>query len=140
MTKRKAESSKAAQALGALGVKARKKQFTPAQKSAQARAAAASRWDRQKPWFGVALYPADYVWRGAKHAIKVLDEMRSNPQVVVWTQDRQEARAEARKYNLKGSRMAEIIEQAWDPTAFRLVREYKPDADAAKQALTGGRK
>jgi hypothetical protein len=139
--KRRSEDSKAARAFSRLGVEARMKHKTPEQRSEQARRAAASRRDRQPkgPWFGVILYPENFVWRGVKHAIKVLDDMHNNPQVVFWSQDLQEARAVTREYNLEGSRMAEIIEQAWDPSAFRLTPQYKPDADAARQALTGGR-
>jgi hypothetical protein len=137
--KRRSEDAKAARAFSRLGVEARMKKKTPEERSEQARRAAASRRDRQPkgPWYGLILYPKDYVWRGAKDAIKVLNEMYSNPKVVFWSQDKQEVLAKANGPQYR-NRLSEVIEQDWDPRAFTLKRVFAPDADAARQALAGG--
>jgi ribosomal protein L22 len=138
----KKTKNKAAVALAELSRRKRMRDLTPEQRSAQGKKAVASRRDRQKStrWYGLIALPADYVWKGAAHASKVLDAATANSaEVLFWSQDRAKVNARAQQKDLR-DRDTLIIEQDWNPNAFTLQREYKPDADALQRMLrVGGR-
>jgi hypothetical protein len=111
-------------------------QWSKEQRAAQARKAALSRKDRAKaaPWFGLVLYPQDYVWRGVKDALRVLDEMENTPPVF-WSQDETEVKAAQREWFDKG-RIGEILEQPYNPGGkLQIEWAYEPDPKRAAQAL-----
>jgi hypothetical protein len=86
-TKRKTETSRAAQTLSALGVEARKKRFTKKQRSEQARDAAKARWRPQK---GRPVAPP-VRWYG------LFDEANINaPELVAFSQNKMELRERSR--------------------------------------------
>ena len=118
--------------------------MTKAQRREQGRRAVAARRDRQKPesvpgrWYGVVLIPVPGDVHGGVHGImKILDEAHAKPEVILWTRDRDEARARAREVDLgdDAGKFADIIEVDYDPTRFTIQREYKPDHDAMQRLL-----
>jgi hypothetical protein len=127
----------AAVALGRLGGLRRAQTTTPEQRSAQGRMAVASRRDRQPkgPWFGLVVLPVGYKWKGTRHASAVLDEAHANTaEVLFWSQDRAEVKARSQQEDLR-DRITLIVSQEWNPCAFTIQREFKPDAGAQVAAL-----
>jgi hypothetical protein len=136
MTKTK-KKNPAASALAELSRRKRMATMTPEQRSAQGKRAVAARRDRQPKgqWYGLIVLPADYVWKGTEHAAKVLDEAESDSSSVrFWSTDRAEVVKRSQEPDLI-DRDTFIIEQEWDPKAFRLIREYAPDARRQVRAL-----
>ena len=128
----------AAVSLGRKGGEARRNALTPEQRSASARHAVLSRYGKTKPparWYGVVLIPIPEDLHGGMRKIaKILDDAHADPNVVLWTQDRDEARARARQENLAG-RWAEIVDVPYDPNRLSIQREYRPDPGAQVKGL-----
>ncbi|MGD0869478.1 MAG: hypothetical protein ABSB88_08010 [Bryobacteraceae bacterium] len=134
---RKRKKNAAAMALAKRSATKRYKTMTDAERSEQGRRAAASRRDRQPkgPWYGLVALPADYVWHGAAHAAKVLDEAHADSaNVVFWSRNRAEVVSRSQEDDLC-DRTTLIVEQDWDPHAFRIIREYRPDTERQLRAL-----
>jgi hypothetical protein len=94
------------------------------------------------PWYCLVVLPADYRWKGTRHAAKVLDEALSDSgKVVFWPTDKKEVIKRSQEPDLI-DRVTLIIEQDWDPKAFRLIREYQPDTarqiNGLRAVLDGG--
>lgn len=138
----------AAVALGRKGGKARLKTLTPEQRSAAARHAVLSRYGKAKPpsapkpgrWYGLIVIPTDHnppkpgdkdFVGGVGAAAKLLDQAHANPQVILWSQNRDEVIARQRQED----RWTEIIDLDYDPTRFTIQREYKPDVGAQLKGL-----
>jgi len=86
-------------------------------------------------WYGIIVLPDDYVWKGSEHACKVMDEIEADTgNVIFWSQDRTEIRRKLRELDVQ-DRTAYTIEQEWNPSAFRIAREYTPDSARQVKAL-----
>jgi hypothetical protein len=115
--------------------------MTPAQRVARGKRAAAARWHKSKPpakagpWYGLVALPADYVWKGAAHASKVLDAARADSANVVFSsQNRKEVVARSQMEDLR-DRFTLIDEYPYNPHALHIKWEYEPDMEAMKRLL-----
>jgi hypothetical protein len=122
--------------------------LTAAQRAERGRRAAAARWRKAKPpsapkpgrWYGLIVIPTDHnppkpgdkdFVGGVGAAAKMLDQAHANPQVILWSQNRDEVIARQRQED----RWTEIIDLDYDPTRFTIQREYKPDVGAQLKGL-----
>jgi hypothetical protein len=141
MTKRKDRKDAAAVRLGQKGGKARLLTMTAEQRSASARNAVNARYNKssaQPKWFGVVVVPLPENFSGGTPALaKILDESNAQPNVILWSRDREKARARAREVNTddQTTGFAVLIEEDYDPARLTIQREFKPDAEAQLAAL-----
>jgi hypothetical protein len=122
--------------------------LTAAQRTERGRRAAAARWRKAKPpaapkpgrWYGLLLIPEDLhplkpgeegFVGGIRATAKRLDMAQACPQVILWSQNRDEVIARQRQED----RWTEIIDLDYDPTRFTIQREYKPDVGAQLKGL-----
>jgi hypothetical protein len=138
MSKRKDPN---AVAMGRKGGKARMRTLTPERRSEIARHAVLTRYGKAKPpskagpWYGLVALPADYAWKGAAHASKVLDAARADSANVVFSsQDRKEVFARSQMRDLR-DRVTLIDEYPYNPQALHIKWEYTPDMEAMKRLL-----
>jgi hypothetical protein len=85
-------------------------------------------------WYGLVALPADYVWRGVAYAVRVLDEIYANPEVILWSRNPAEVVERSHRRDLC-DRVALFIEVDYDPTRFTIQREFRPDVDAQLKGL-----
>jgi len=137
----KKKEPQTAASLGKRGGLARARNLTPEQRSASARHAVLTRYGKTKPpsnnkWYGVVVVPLPEDFQMSA-LDKILDASNASPNVILWTRDRDAARAEAREVNTddKTAGFAEVVEVDYDPTHLTLKREFKPDTEAQLRAL-----
>ena len=68
---------------------------------------------------------------------KVLDEAHAEPNILLWTQDREKARARVREENTRtdSGGFAELIDVDYDPRRFVVHRRFAPATEAMKKLL-----
>ena len=147
------EKNAGAVAMGRKGGQARRRNLTPEQLSAIGRHGAATRYGKSKPpsppkparWYGLVLIPedpnpakpGDKDYHGNVAAqLKRLDQAHAHPEMLLWSQNRDEVVARKRQEDLH-DRWTEILDVDYDPTRFTVQREFKPNVDRQLKALLG---